>query len=151
VAELADVVEDLVRANPWSMHDATMYVLCGTTPTAPLTRTALAGTWVNGWRRNVRDVAPENDHVRITLTVHPDLLGSDVQRLYAAAHRGRRVPRRVFMMARFLTRFDSEQPDVSTREQMAAWNASDENDWRWRVSSVSTFRAQRAEARRFLK
>src|SRR5262249_24399450 len=35
-AELMDIVETLVRDNPWSMYDATMFVLCGRTPAAPV-------------------------------------------------------------------------------------------------------------------
>jgi hypothetical protein len=150
VGELADVVEYLVQANPWSIGHATLFVLCARTPPVQLARVVVHGTRVKGWTRGARSMTEANDHVRVSLTVHPDLLGSDVARVLADARRTCSTSSLDFQLALFLGRYEPEHPHATVREQMVAWRKSPENVRPWRINSEGTFRAHRSKAKAIL-
>ena len=77
-----------------------------------------------GWSAG-RGISPANDHVRITLTIHPDLVGSDIERLLR--HRARRGPSHTRPPPRARSvpvarRMKPSSPGTTAAQQMAAWN-----------------------------
>jgi hypothetical protein len=142
LGRLRPVVESLVREFPWSMRDATLFVLTGAPPAVSLVRTIRGSHY-------------------FVMMVDEFLTSTEVRSIFErrdfADDGGWYLPVKIRALRLFL----SERPDdESSKSQMEAWNAAasslrvdwglSDTSWRtdpWCYSSDSTFRRDRADAR----